>query len=1154
MVLLVSQGTPVARGQEAGGKPATPQSQSAEALLPANPAKTPDNVGPSATKPDASNGNNPPNSLIDSNGNVLPLPADWQEIYLEGLKARQKNGAVGKKGMNGKVDELPAYNITSINVEGTVQEELADLVLTYKIQINSDEGAYKVPLGAKEGNLQDYESSGPGQDRPAEDDPDSGFYWWFKGKGSYELKLFMKVKIRVSSVSPQLFLSLPSDATIRNANLLLPQHDLEFPLAETTPLEQSELETGQTQVKFSITGEALNLTWKFIPLVKDKQVVLSSDTDIELTFQNDNLGNSVLIKARQTVQPDEQGSFNSFRLRLPPHSGSPRIQGEQYLNHETPDNNILRVILKKPATGPVTFLYELEIRPLDGNEFSLDGAFQVLSTTGAKDSEETSTQTLEQRGTITIKKGESFLIHDIPQEHSLIRNERVDSLNPEQSISQAFRFFHQPFRLKLRVDEIPPISTVDAHYVAELSPDVAEPNKLNVELKAKLNLNVMRGELRELNLAWENFAAEGWTAPSLDGDDQVDQYKWIEKVEYDEDSKQMRIVFLEPISSERDISFSVNKSVDIDETEIDLTLPQLGEEIRGRSRPPVISVISPPNLETEITPRGNTLIDRLSAEEEERYPLPTKAASQRPYPQRSITSRREQALRIGMTRQKRVVTAVTNLELRDLAQGTLSVRQKIELNVQYEALIQIRLNIPSALVGTDFVIRDEQFKPIKPDRSSSMGGASEQLSIAPSQGLGTLVRYIDFSVSGSRTAADGKGQQFQIPYFTVDSANFDNVKILENTQGQYSVSMESPNWQRFLEEDKNAWQLSTPSPESNLVALQLSPLEQFLEQDFQIPLALYRINLRFQSQTLVDARYLINGAPEQIRLLMPVNSQVTAAAWDEVEIPAKPSDSNREWLINIPEGSDAERHRLVIKYTQSDSAKRAGWSRSYMLDLPQFSQEIWTPQAVAEVTFPNAQHLLVPPQKWAPLFSWQREGIFWYRRPAVGLQENELYRELNDEQQIDHRYQYDFARTDSADSITFQSISLSMLVFYGSGTALLCGFLFRRLNFLQNSFAVCVVLFALAILGLWYWPVLQVFIQPALIGLLFAGIAVAIEESLKRRNTPEYSDSGSAQFVLTSSIKSSIRSRQIGSEDSTTLRPPSSHQVPVSTSENEEAP
>ncbi|QDU79707.1 hypothetical protein Pla110_14210 [Polystyrenella longa] len=1144
IALLWSYDSDIARGQESSA-PKTEASPMA-AAEPKSDASEASNVPPANTNKPA-----PEQSfLVDENQKKLPLPADITKSMKQWLEWRKKNETTDPV-LNQTVTEIPDFSITSIMVEGEILEEFAELELTYKVQVNSDEGAQIIPLGAKEGTLTDFKSTGPGYAQHHRTDPKTGYYWLIEGKGTYELKLDMVVKNRLNSSSQMLFLSLPSEATIRKASLLLPTLDLEISLPDTT-FQQRELETGKTEVVFPILSDAINLTWKFIPLVKDKPVVLRSSTKIELRFLSDHLEKSVQMMVEQTVQPDERGSFKTLRIRLPQNFEVEEVSGEGYLNREVEENNEMTVFLKEPATGQVTLNYVLTLRPLESDELILDGAFQLLSTSRSTSDEQTSTQILEQPGTITIQKGESFLIRNIPQERSLIRDLSADSLDSQKKISQAYSFYSQPFHMKLKVEKIPPLSSLDAHYVVSLNPDLAESGKLKVALKANLALKVLRGELSELTFDWNEFSDEGWSTPSFN--DPINQLTYIENIEYDEESGQLRIRFLDPISGEKEISFLTEKTIDLKKPELDFTLPRLDEEIQRLSAPAVTSIISSPNLETQITPNGKTKISPLTAKERELYSVAASIKEpEKNISQWSITTPKDQKLHLNVITRKQEVIANTQLELLEHQNNYLTVRQVISLDVKYDPLKLVRLYIPSELSDSELEVRGADNNIIKPEKTTSMGSASELL-VTHSQGLGKFQVSIQYRVERSRVDEQGGRHFFQIPYFTLEATPFSAVTLTKTQQRQYDVELNPDNWQPIVGDNENTWQLNTPDRDNRDVTVQLIPSKVLTVQDFQVPLALYKIDLRSQKELLIEARYLIEGSPEQILITMPLGFQSLTIDWDGVNVVKSTEQLKREWLIDIPSNEIEGRHQLVMSYRLNQS-NSSNWLRSYQVKFPRFSSEIWTPQAITEITSSHSQHLLIPPEKWAPLFSWQREGLFWYRRSDVEKNENELYQALSGNDGINYRYHYDFARTDAGDSISFQTISLSMLVFSGAGIALLCGFLFRRISYLHNSFAFCVLLFAIALAGLWYWPIIQVLIQPAIIGILFALIAVAIEELLRRRHATDYYELNSSRdFVVTPSWQSGMRSQQIGSEDSTALRHPSGHQIPVSTSEKEDSP
>ncbi|MEZ6047460.1 MAG: hypothetical protein R3C11_18140 [Planctomycetaceae bacterium] len=1081
------------------------------------------------------------NTLFDENENRIPLNDELSRIIREFLKNNQQSSSSESQGKLLPVARIPDASITSINVEGKVQDEIAKLDITYKVQVNSDVGPYSVPLGAKEGILVDIAYQGPGQQVQDRFEPKVGYYWWFSGKGMHELKLSMDVMIEQLDAFPNLNLSLPADAAIRKAKIQLPNLNLELSLPVGTPLTQRELETGQTEATFPIRGKSLNLSWKFIPPVKDKQVVLKSDTSIHLIFVHDSLEKSVQMKVQQTVRPDEQGSFKSLCVQLPQNFDLTPLKQEMISSYELKKDQ-LKVTLKEAATGPVTLEYELELRSLESDEVSLDGAFELLNDGKSSFETDISTQTLEQTGKITIQKGESFLIRSISQESDLIRPESIKSIEPGLPVSQAFRFFQQPFRLKLKVEEIPPLSSVDAHYQLSLTPNLMEAGKLNAKLNANLDIQIFRGELNDLSLNWKQFADEGWSEPSFR------QFNLIDKISFDKETQEMKISFIQPVSEDTNLTFETEKTISADAPAIDFSLPLFSKDMQRRQRRTILSVISPSNLQTQLTTSNSISALPLSNEEENRYAIPQTSAEENIL-QRALISENDYNLHLDLKKLSREINARTKIELQENLQQSMRISQEIELDVKYDPLKQIRLLIPEGLKNSSLIIRDTDRKEITPEKSEVAGGASELL-IPPSKGLGTFSIYVEYSTDSiSRSSQDG--QAFQIPIFVLDSNTFEKVELSTNQKNRYKVIIDSQNWNPIVLENKTTWQLDSKLPPEAEVSFRILPIKQHVVQDFEVPLALYKIDLRAQESKRIDARYLIDGSPGQIQVTMPDNYSKSNISWDGVSLTELPEPGTREWLLEVPENKSKTRHILSISYALTPRGN-ANWLRSYRIELPQLSREIWTP-SIAEVICPNGQHLLSPPSLWAPLYSWQREGIFWYRRSNLSRQSNELYQELQGSDPIVSRYQYDFARTDSGDSLSLQTISLAMLVFTGAGSALLCGFLFRRFKLFHNSFAFCVLLFLIALAGLWYWAVIQVFIQPALIGGLFALVAIIIEVMLQRRHETEFYEPGSSIALV---LRSGIRSQQIGSEDSTAVRVPSNHQVSVSssTAETEESP
>jgi hypothetical protein len=106
-----------------------------------------------------------------------------------------------------------AYSISRLNCSGTAQDDRLRLSIAVQLQVIATDEWVLVPLLMAEGTLREppvYEGSGEAV--PAPYHPESGYAWWFKGKGQHELTLSLGVPIRRQPAGRRVQLSLPPTA------------------------------------------------------------------------------------------------------------------------------------------------------------------------------------------------------------------------------------------------------------------------------------------------------------------------------------------------------------------------------------------------------------------------------------------------------------------------------------------------------------------------------------------------------------------------------------------------------------------------------------------------------------------------------------------------------------------------------------------------------------------------------------------------------------------------------------------------------------------------------------------------------------------------------------------------------------------------------
>jgi len=199
-----------------------------------------------------------------------------------------------------------------------------------------------------------------------------------------------------------------------------------------------------------------------------------------------------------------------------------------------------------------------------------------------------------------------------------------------------------------------------------------------------------------------------------------------------------------------------------------------------------------------------------------------------------------------------------------------------------------------------------------------------------------------------------------------------------------------------------------------------------------------------------------------------------------------------------------------------------------------------------EIELPFNQHLFTNPSGYSPLFYWHRAGIVWHRR--IRPEYEELTKWIGadgDDPEGPDGFGggnvYQFNRLGRAGSLSFHSMSRSLVFLFGAGLALSMGFLLLKIPATRNVLTILIVVFVLAVVGLWYSQAVLLLLQPAVLGLLLATAAAAIDGYVKRkRSSSILTLSSPSDFVSPLPSDSGIEHAAllgVGSEGTTASRP-----------------
>lgn len=1122
---------------------------------PASSIPTPE--GTKSSKPSERSGKLSPEGSINKSDSVdeapiILTPEEFQEYQI--LKAQQNQKSQ---------QQLPDFSVNRVELSGVISEGTSEITAEIQVQINRDEAAFKVPLGFNEAILVSFESpESEDQDDhksmiPGKPDRQKGLQWWFKGKGVHRLTLKLLLDSKTVNAQQNLKLTLPQNTTTRHARLLLPtgkpdsenEYNLITQLPQKIRMERKVLEeSGQTEVSFPIPGKDLDFSWRLIEKKTDEEVNLNSDTDIEVEFQY----KTVHLKVRQTVEA-LTGSFQSLEVEIPKGFTTQLVDVPGYLRREQKKEgslNTLYIELREPVTGPLTFKYELEADVPEDGLLILGDACRVMNSESFSSRE---------TGTVKIRGTQSYQVsHRAEEDNDAIYRTDVSLLKSDVALSHAFRFYKQPFPLSFEVEKIQPKVSIQPRFALNVTPAAAQQDLVQLNLEARINMTVRKGELEEFSLIWPGWEKENWQELS------EPTTKFVEEVRPSTENEDELIVkFLEPVSGTLELVLTSKRSAKLNQPEQDLSLPQFSKVAEYRSS--ILELTGASNLEITPSPKNGTILRRPTQEE---FTRPEAGSSSPPLPRERSSLGSLWALepgphelQIDIKEMSREILASSELSLTP-GREKIMIRQKIDLEVKYVPLEQLSLSIPVELKRTDFEFQDESGQPIPTTASTVSPNENAGLGVTvnfPQQLLGESSFYVVYE---QETPAIQAGvSPLQIPYWKLRSPNYDHKRLVVESQELYNIQPNSSStWDRTttsISAGQAVWETSQAG--NGRIQALISESSNATNQNFYVEQVL--VNIQFHKgynndQTFqAEVRYQLSGNPTLINFTLPISTMNPEFRWNNElqpldDLVRSPKGKNKVEYSFRPDESSQVNHEFSISYRgQSSTPSPGDWFHDYRINLPQLEENLAVGNTFLSVTFPNGQHLFKSPEDWSPLFSWQWDGLFFFSRQPYDAAENQkIYQQFQNSLSTGSPYQYDFCRAGNTDELHIQTLSQSVIVLIGAGFSFLSLFFIRHLRFLHNIHSLMFFVLCIAVAGLWYWDTMQLFLQPAIIGILLALFAIGLELWFGRRQSLEYLDlSPSEDFILTPLQSMGTSSQPVSPEGSTAIRTPATASQAVTT-------
>jgi hypothetical protein len=296
-------------------------------------------------------------------------------------------------------------------------------------------------------------------------------------------------------------------------------------------------------------------------------------------------------------------------------------------------------------------------------------------------------------------------------------------------------------------------------------------------------------------------------------------------------------------------------------------------------------------------------------------------------------------------------------------------------------------------------------------------------------------------------------------------------------------------------------------------------------------------------------------------VLIPAGLRVEAFWWNwqqlaEADVVPLESDAGG-FRISRQHERGKDESLLTVDF-HSKSGSRIAWSDEHRFDCPSFPADVWVEQSVWELVLPYDQHLFTRPAGYSLQSYWKRDAIFWSRVPRQSYADLDQWISAAggppQRNEFSQGNSYVVSRFGPSSTVSFRSMSRSLVVLFGAGLALGGGLLLLKLPATRNVMTLLAAAFCLSVIQMWYRSPVQLLLQPAILGSLLAVGAALIESSFKRgRGATAFTLSTNSDFIIPSASVSSVREAPAAlpdSEEATRFRHPAAAGEPVSSSDS----
>jgi hypothetical protein len=992
----------------------------------------------------------------------------------------------------------PEYSISSVALNGTCDDERAQLTAKFEIQVERDGVWLAVPIGMQEGSLvPGMRQTGPGEFRADSFfDRLAGHTVYLRGKGLHELFVPLVVTIRRQLNQRHLQLTIPP-AAASQITLRVPKEHCQVKPIEGAHVRPSPVPHGTRIEAYGIKGQ-FDLSWDVPVNEPQARTVFDVASKCTLGMEEDRIQLHVV----QTIDP-KQGTVSSVRVRMP--AGFRTISGQQkdvddtkkYTAANVDTAGFIKVDLKPSPNGRAELSWDLEGRPAAGAPIVLRG----FDIEGAR----------SEIGDLALIPAEGY--------HFEVRSgENVRRINGlGAGLAESTYTFTQPFRLELALEEIRPQFSVEPTLYLLLSEQRAE-------LSGQFHLQIRQGAVRAIAFQWPEWKKQGWTIDDVS--ENADLLAAGAKDPAAGNTVHFRLSGR--LGSDFIFSFRAVRSIPRQGTPFHLTLPVMEASVRPAS---ALVVADAENVKSTLDPLPETAMRPIPPERREALSVPEAFRGLRQVALRVDSP--VQAFDASVAVQKQQIETESTAQV-EVQEGRLQVTQRISYHVSYERLGEAVLVLPKQLRRGDVQIyvdrSDADFEaiPIWTPGDADSGDVA-RIAFEPHR-IGSFDLFARYFVPLAEPTPNDASSEVSIPLLRSRDAAFKAMRVELRARDDTEVEVTDESWSPQIPQispDKGSTHAWTVAGDRTSIPLRLLRIPSTAAPRVKIVKAYLHSTVDVTGVVQTIAWYRIEGPAPSIVLTLPARSpEPPKFIVDGTELKpervrqARPDSG--EFRLDIGGLSPNPERVLTVSYRDPNGSP-CGFVSLHRLQAPVFPENTSIGPLIWDVVFPYEQFLFLDPSGFSPEFRWQRQSFLWSRGPTPLAADTAGWIGTKVPSVGDEGNSYAFSRFGGVPTIVVGSMAQSFVIFVGAGISLLAAFILMKLPVARTPLTLFLFAFLAAIAYLWSAETVRLLLQPALFGLLLAVVAAAIDARIQRRRAPFLIAAPSAaDFVASQTSPSSI--------------------------------